>query len=53
MSIQEFITKVRKEFDLMIAQKTGWGKNEIMQVFDHAFLRISFNELSKERENDK
>ena len=53
MSIQEFITKVRKEFDLMIAQKTGWGKDEVMRTFDLAILRVSFNELSKELENDK
>jgi len=54
MNTQEFITKVREEFETKISQKTGWGKNEIMQVFDHAFLRISLNMLLKEEpESDK
>lgn len=53
MNTQEFITKVREEFETTIAQKTGWGKNEIMRTFDLAILKVSFNELSKELENDK
>lgn len=29
----------REEFEKMIAQKTGWGKNEIMVVFDRASVQ--------------
>jgi hypothetical protein len=53
MNLQDFITKTRREFGIMIAQKPSWYKNEIMQTFDLAVLKISFNELSKELENDK
>jgi len=53
MNLQDFIAKTRREFDLMIAQKPSWDKNEIMQTFDLAVFKISFNELSKELESDK
>lgn len=29
---------VREEFEKLIGQKTGWGKNEVMMLFDKAWI---------------
>ena len=45
MNIQEFVMKIRGEFESMISQKTGWGKNEIMIKLDSAIAKVSLESL--------
>lgn len=50
MNIQEFIMKIREEFDAGLARKTGWGKNEVMILFDSVIAKVSLEELKNRME---
>ena len=52
MNIQELIIKIRKEFDAGLARKTGWGKNEVMILFDSIIAKVVLEELNNRMEAD-
>jgi len=45
MTVDELIMEIRKEFEKEISKKTGWGKNEILNVLDVTIAKVSLQEL--------
>lgn len=39
---------VREEFEKLIGTKTGWGKNEVMMLFDKAWI-IGMSRFAREK----
>lgn len=42
MNEMTFIEILRKEFEIELAQKTGWGRNELLAAFDKASVRALY-----------
>lgn len=45
MTAAELILQIRKYFEEAISQKTGWGKNEILNKLDLAITKASLEAL--------
>ena len=52
MKERNFIAILREEFFKRLKQKTGWGKNEVMEIFNEAITEAALRLLDKETEND-
>lgn len=53
MTTQDFYEAFRKTFEAGLQKKTGWGRNEIMQLFDRAAANAFaglFDEMEDERQ---
>lgn len=40
MTIKEYCTRLRAEFEQRVSKKTGWGKNELLHEFDEASVAV-------------
>lgn len=49
--MDRFLELLRNEFEQIILTKTGWGKNEIMIVFDKASIKAIIK-YAKEKQMD-
>jgi len=47
---EKLVKLIREEFEKAISQKTGWGKNEIMKVFDQALATAALRLLDERKE---
>ena len=45
MKIDEFVIKIREEFEKNISGKTGWGKNEVLKQLDLAIAKAALEAL--------
>ena len=43
---------IREEFEKLISEKTGWGKNEVMNVFDMA-VNEALSRLIEDLQHEK
>ena len=46
MKIKEFAEVHKEKFEKKISKKTGWGKNELMQIYDEAMKETLWDILS-------
>jgi len=47
MKERKFISILREEFFKRLAQKTGWGRNEIIKIFNEAITEASLRLLDE------
>ena len=45
MKTKELIFEIKKRFELALQAKTGWGKNEIMTLYDNIVIEVLSEQL--------
>lgn len=45
MTIDEFVEKIRAQFEENISAKPGWGKNEVLKQLDLAIAKVALEAL--------
>ncbi len=45
MTTKEIIMEIKSRFKLALESKTGWGKNEIMALYDNIVIEVLSEQL--------
>lgn len=45
MTPKEIIFEIKKRFELALQSKTGWGKNEIITLYDNIVIEVLSEQL--------
>lgn len=46
--MDKLVEYIREEFEKILQQKTGWGRNEVMTAFDKAWI-IGMSRYAREK----
>lgn len=45
MTTKELLFEIKKRFELALQAKTGWGKNDVMTLYDSVVIEVLSEQL--------